>query len=237
MDGSFYFLGGRVPVVVGGLVAATIIVSVLAAVARLGGTSLASEVALIPGLIWTGQIWRLVTWVFLDDQPLSLLFSCMVLWWLGRDLVGVWGPRRFLGLYLSFAVIVGALTVVIAWLVLGERGGLWPYYSAWPLVDALTIAWALYFPHRQVLIYFVLPLSGRNLIYLVVGGTILWALFNGPANYIPHLLAEGLMFAYMKRPMLQRLWRSAGFSVGRRRSPRLREVRRDAWKEPPRWLH
>ena len=189
LDGSFLMFGSRIPVVVGGLIGATVLLSVLAAVGRFAGVSLAGETMLLPALVWSGQVWRLVTWVFIDVSPLSLFFTCLVLWWLGRDLVGVWGARGFLRVYLGLAVAAAVLTVVIARALLGARGMMWSYYSAWPVVEAMIIAWALYFPHRQILVYFVLPLGGRNLIALVVGGTLAWALFSEPIGFIPHVLS------------------------------------------------
>ena len=55
----------------------------------------------------------------------------------------------------------------------------------WPLADALIIAWATLFPTRQMLVYFVIPLGGRNLIYATLGGTLIFALLAGFVGSCP----------------------------------------------------
>ena len=78
----------------------------------------------------------------------------------GRDLADAWGTRRFLGAYLASRRSLRVLTVLV-----GSRGRWCPfaYVTIWPVLEALIIAWAIWFPSRQILVYFVLPLGGRNL--------------------------------------------------------------------------
>jgi hypothetical protein len=102
-------------------------------------------------------------------------------------------------------------------------------------VTALMIACATLNPQRDVFVYFVLPLRGRNLILATLGGTLLFALLDGVARFVPHFLAEGLMLAYLNQPAgLQRFWQQARRRRSQRRASRLRVVDRE---EPPRWLH
>jgi hypothetical protein len=124
---------------------------------------------------------------------------------------------------------------------------LWPavwqarYITAWPLADALIIAWATAFPGRQLLLYFVLPLGGRKLVYATVGITVLLALFYGLALFVPHFLALGGMLAYQNGG-LGGFWgrlRGGGWgNGGPRRRSKLRVIDpRERRDEPPRWLH
>ena len=62
-------------------------------------------------------------------------------------------------------------------------------------LDALLVAWGILHPHRQILLFMAVPVSGRTLALLTVGGTVLFAIFTGPAAFVPHLLAEGLAWA------------------------------------------
>ena len=78
---------------------------------------------------------------------------------------------------------MAATGVTTSLLALVGRSFLQPYYlGVWPIVEAIIIAWAIQFPSRDLLIYFVLPLRGRNLIYATLGGTLLFALLNGPPH-------------------------------------------------------
>ena len=95
------------PATVGGLISAVVIASLFGALDRTaaGGRGLVGMAALIPALVWEGQVWRLVTWVFFERDPLSLLFGALTRYWFGRDLCYAWGSKRFLT---TFVVIAAA---------------------------------------------------------------------------------------------------------------------------------
>jgi hypothetical protein len=102
----------------------------------------------------------------------------------------------------------------------------------------MIIAWAALFPDRQILIFFTLPTSGRNLIALTVAITLVMAALNGFPAFVPHFVAELLALLYMDvipvRSAIAR-GRLAWFQRGyRRRTAKLTRIDRD---EPPRWTH
>jgi membrane associated rhomboid family serine protease len=238
LEGDFLVLGGRVPRVVGVLIGLTLALSILGA---LGGREsvVRSAGVLVPALVWSGQVWRLITWMFFESEPISLLFSCLMLWWFGRDLIQAWGSKGFLGRYLAFTAVPAALTVLLSLVWTGL--GLAVFAGQWAITGALVIAWATLFPSRQLLLYFVFPLGGRNLVYITFGTTILFALFYGPGGFVPHLLAEGLMLVYLRGVSLQRLWLEVRYRLWwrgfRKRSSHLRAVERDVPARQDRWLH
>jgi membrane associated rhomboid family serine protease len=184
-----------------------------------------------------GQVWRLVTWAFFEFDGLSLIFGTLALLVFGRDLADAWGPRRFLLTCLTIAGLTGAVTSLFG-LALSPVAAV-PYVTVWPLVEALIIAWASLFPTRQMLVYFVVPLGGRNLILATIAGTLIFAMLHGFTWYIPHFVAEGLMLAYMREPAIKRWFRGlTSGGGGRRKTSHLRAVDRlERDEEPPRWLH
>jgi len=238
LEGDFLVLGGRVPRVVGVLIGLTLALSILGALGGREGPLRAAGV-LVPALVWSGQAWRLFTWMFFEMEPISLLFSCLMLWWFGRDLIQAWGAGGFLGRYLAFSALPAALTVLmsLAWTDLGMA----VYSGQWAITGALVIAWATLFPSRQLLLYFVFPLGGRNLVYITLGTTVLFGLFYGLAGFVPHLLAESLMLAYLRGVSFQRLWLEVRYRLWwrgfRKRSSHLRAVEKDAPSQQDRWLH
>ena len=237
-NSSFVFFGARYPAVVVWLSGAILALSCLAALDFRVGYGLLQYVTLAPELVLRGQVWRLVTWSFFELSPLGLIFGCLLLLMVGRDLADVWGTRRFLGAYLVLTVAVGALTVLVG-LVWGDVRA-WQYVTMWPMLEALIIAWAIWFPSRQILVYFVIPLSGRNLVLVTVGGTLIFALLLSINVFVPHFLAEGLTLAYLRVPAVGRFWQrlTLGMRGGsKRRATHLRAVDRDRQDEPPRWLH
>lgn len=236
---SFVFFGARYPAVVVWLSGTILVLSCLAALDLRVGYGLLGFVTLKPDLVLQGEVWRLVTWSFFELSPLGLIFGCMLLLMIGRDLADAWGTRRFLGAYLVLTVLVGALTVLVglAW----QEVRLLPYVTMWPMLEALIIAWATWFPSRQILVYFVLPLSGRNLVLVTIGGTLIFALLVSVSVFVPHFLAEALALAYLRVPAIGRMFQRLSLGVRgaqRRRATHLRAVDRlDREDEPPRWLH
>ena len=138
-------------------------------------------------------------------------------------------------------VVTGGLTTLVGLAFDGVGRG--PYYTVWPVAEALIIAWATMFPTRQMLVYFVLPLGGRNLILFTVGCTLVFALLSGFVPFVPHFIAQGLMLAYLREPAIGRLWQRLTLGMrgaSKRRPSHLRAVdrdREDREDEPPRWLH
>ncbi len=226
--------GGRVPPVVGGLISAIVVASLLGALGRSFGTT--ELAALVPALVWQGQVWRLVTWLFFETDPLSLLFGGLTLYWFGRDLCQAWGSRRFLWTFFGIAIAAASVTCLIArlgWPAL--MGAVWT--GSWPVLSALIVAWAMIFPDRQILFMMALPISGRALLWLTLGGTILYAVFGRLHAYVPHLSAQLFMLAYAQGFSLRGLWqtlRIKGFERrARRRASHLKVVKKD----PPRWMN
>ncbi len=221
--------GGRVPAAVGGLVAAVLVASIAGALFP----PVRDAAFFSPALVWRGEVWRLVSYPFLESDPLSLVIGGFMLWMFGRDLAAAWGGRRLLQAFVGLAAGAAAATslLALAWSRLQVVAAAGP----WPVIDALVVAWALRFPDRQLFYMFVLPLNGRTLVWLTVAGTVLYAVFYGFAPYVPHLLAEGLVALWLRGPRLRlpRLPRRR-----RRRGPfAVIHADRDPDQSPPRWLN
>ena len=230
-------MGAHLPNTVLGLVIATASATILGVLMQHARFPLIALLDLQPERVLRGELWRLFTWTFLELNPLGLIFACLLLAWLGRDLSAAWGHWRFVGVYLGFAAAVGLTTCLIGLLLPGVRGQ--SYATAWAMGDALLIAWATHFPTRQILLYFVLPIGGRNLIVLTIAGTALFALFSHPFYYVPHFVAIAFMLVFARYPALDLLWMRLRLLFMRRASSRrnatLRVVRDD--DKTPRWYH
>jgi membrane associated rhomboid family serine protease len=216
-----------------GLAATTLIVSILGAnVAAVGALGVMS-----PSLVWEGQIWRLLTWTFFEMSPLSLIFACLIFLFFGRELAYRWGPVGFIQVCAGLVVASGLVTclLALAW----PRLMLFPYASAWALGEGLIVAYAILFPTRTILVYFVIPLAGRQLLILTVAGTLLFGLLVSFPMVVPHFAAQGLMYAYLRGYSPRLLWLRLRARTVRwrphKRPSHLRAVDRD--DEPPRWLH
>jgi hypothetical protein len=196
LDRPVSILGQTLPMAPLLLVAFVVLGSALLAFLQRSGIPAVTTAALFPGLTLQGQIWRLLTWAFFEMNGLNLVLGAVLLGLVGRDLAGLWGGSRYLLGCIALSVAAGTLTslVGLAWKDVGTMG----YLNIWALADALLIAWSLLFPNRTILFMFVLPAAGRNLLYLTVGITVLFAIMDGFFLYVPHFLAMGLMYAYIR---------------------------------------
>jgi rhomboid protease GluP len=82
--------------------------------------------------ITSGQLWRLVAATFLHIGPVHLVGNAMALFWLGGMAERLYGPLRFLGLYL-LAGLGGSLLTVFAGtqvLTAGASGAIWGIMGA-----------------------------------------------------------------------------------------------------------
>jgi membrane associated rhomboid family serine protease len=236
LDRSYGVLGGSLPAPIALLIAATFAASILAA--QFPGFGQVG--ALVPAHVATGEVWRLFTWVLFEVDPLGLIFAALALFWFGGTLVGVWGPGRFLATYFVIAAGSGLVTCLFALFLPRLQGA--HFIGPWPIVDALIIAFAIYFPGRDIFLYLVLPLRGRNLIYATLAGTLLVALLSGDlTRYIPHFAAELGTLAWLRGTPLGPLWARIKYEFAyrrwRHRASKLKAVPPPSPDEAPRWYH
>ena len=124
-----------------------------------GSHAFTSSFALsIPG-VQDWRIWTLLTHSFLHSTGFifHVIGNVIALYFLGRELLPMLGPRRFLGLYAT-ATLVGAL----AWTAVHWRfGGGETLIGATAAVDALFIVFACFFPNKELnfLLFFLFPVT------------------------------------------------------------------------------
>jgi len=63
--------------------------------------------------IFGGEYWRLLTAVFLHADFRHLLFNCFAIWIIAPRIEAVYGPRRFLFLYLLTGIAGNAVSVYV----------------------------------------------------------------------------------------------------------------------------
>jgi membrane associated rhomboid family serine protease len=235
---TFFTFGGRVPASVGLLVALVVVASILGAIAH----DVAEFAALKPVAIRRGEIWRLVTWPFVETDVIGLLFGCYMLWWLGQQLSYAWSERRFLVRFLGYTLGAGVGTTLIAFVWSDASVG---YVGMWPVVFALLIAWALMFPDRQVSFWGVLQMTGRMIALLTVALAILPSLFRGGlrglGSVLPHIIAIGMAWVQSRGVGGRRSWFNArqwwAEREVRRRARHLKVVKKNGSGDRPRWMN
>jgi len=155
-------------------------------------------------VVESGHIWQLVTYMFLHGSVSHIFFNLLTLWLIGVELERMWGTRYFTKFY--FACGLGAgLTQVLLGLVPDPIGSQFYYQAtigASGAIYGLLLAFALYFPTRPFLIFFIFPVQARYLVMILGGISLLFALGGaGGVAHTAHLggLATGYLYLKGKR--------------------------------------
>ncbi len=125
------------------------------------GPGLISPFALWPigGGFWP---WQIVSYAFLHGSFNHLFFNMLGLWMFGAELEQVWGRNRFLVFYFA-SVVAAALTQLVVDALLGSPA---PTIGASGGLFGLLLAFAMIFPNRIILLFFVIPMKAKYLVAL-----------------------------------------------------------------------
>lgn len=106
--------------------------------------------------LFAGQIWRLVTFIFVppSTSPVFILFSLYFYYVIGMSLENRWGKVKF-----NLYYLIGMLAAVIACLITGFAGNTFLNLS-------LFFAFAAMFPDEEVLLFMILPIKMKYLAVL-----------------------------------------------------------------------
>lgn len=118
--------------------------------------ALMSRLSLDWGAVLHGQIWRLVTFIFVpqSSSPLGLVLTLYFYYLIGTTLENTWGDFRFNVYYLC-----GMLGAILAAVI---TGGGTSYY----LNLSLFFAFAILYPDFTVLLFFIIPIKMKYLAML-----------------------------------------------------------------------
>ncbi|MBQ1244291.1 MAG: hypothetical protein IIX94_00925 [Clostridia bacterium] len=119
--------------------------------------------------IFSGEVWRIITFLFLYPAATNHLFTALALyfyWWLGSSLEAYMGKARF-----NLFYIFGVIGSIIAGLIVGGMDNFF-------LNISLFLGFAVLFPETKVLLFFFIPVKIKwlgmldgfiLLVYLILG--------------------------------------------------------------------
>ncbi|HEU4581673.1 MAG TPA: rhomboid family intramembrane serine protease [Polyangiaceae bacterium] len=128
--------------------------------------------------ILQGQIWRFFTapLIHSPNDPWHVVGSMLGLYFLGASLEQSWGGRRFI-FFLLWSGVLAYVFQFLGELLLPERiashmsAGIW--FGSIPVIEAISVAWALNFRGQTVRLMFLLPITARGLLAFVIGFSVL----------------------------------------------------------------
>ncbi len=125
-----------------------------------------------PILVMKGEIWRLVTFLFIPPMtwhPIFLAFAWYIFWMMSSALEGQWGTFKY-----NLFIFLGVLFTILASL-------LFPYFLYSNNYIALTVffAFATLYPNFEFLIFFILPLKAKWLAWISLAALVYSFVMSG----------------------------------------------------------
>jgi len=115
------------------------------------------------------MVWQLGTYMFLHAGLFHLLFNMLALWMFGTELERMWGTRYFLKFLAVTGVGAAVITVLFSLLPFSVATAL--YYSNVigfsGAIYGLLLAFAMYFPDRPLLLYFLFPIPAKYFVMII----------------------------------------------------------------------
>ena len=143
-------------------------------------------------------VWQLVTYMFLHGGIGHLFWNMLSLWMFGTDLERTWGTRFFTKYY--FVTGIGAGMTTLLWslspLPLAEQMYYTVTIGASGAIYGVLLAYALYFPHRQLYVYALFPVKAKYFVMIIGAITLLSSIQGGGGvAHTAHL--GGLVVGYL----------------------------------------
>lgn len=135
-----------------------------------GFGSVFNALALEPALVLQGQVWRLVTYLFIPPtaHPIWIIFALYFYYLVGSGLEQEWGSFRFNLYYFLGMAATTAASLLSGWSLSGVYLNL-----------SLFLAFAHIYPNFQVMLFLILPVKVKYLAWLH------WALIGYTVIFLP----------------------------------------------------
>jgi len=173
----------------------------------------ASMLTLDPVRIRHGEVWRLVTYIFIPRvgasgpmQPLWVVLALWFLWFIGEGLERAWGPFR-LTLYFS----VGMIGTTIAAFFFGSN------FSNGMLIASLFFAFARFYPDEVIYILFILPVKIKWLAWVFAAFLLVGFVLNSNSYRVALIAAFANYFIFFGPEIIHRARHRHEVSTRRRR--------------------
>lgn len=169
--------------------------------------------------IFSGEVWRLFTYAFLHDlgSPMHVVFNALVFYMMGPQLEERWGEKRFL-FFVVACILVGGIFVCLSFL-FGFSNASVLGFSAVTL--GMIIAWGVTFSTMQIYLLGILPLTGKQLVFLTIGLEILYAVSSNSISSAAHFggIVTGIVFTLglYKPRRIKQMWNQARMKRNLRR--------------------
>lgn len=135
-----------------------------------------------PQLILKGQVWRLITFIFVPESSslITMAISLYFYYFIGNTLERQWGTPKFTLYYLC-----GVLCTVVYGMIVGLFGNVGYFAMGASYINlSMFFVFATFFPENRVLLFFFIPIKIKWLAYVDAAYFLLGVILNLAAGEI-----------------------------------------------------
>ena len=155
---------------------------------------------LVPEAVIERQwIWQPITYMFLHEGIFHILFNMLGIWMFGVELERIWGTKFFLRYYAITGVGAALTTVIVALLPFAATSQIYPAVTigASGALYGLLLAYALYYPHRPILMFMLFPVPAKYFV-IIIGAIAFLSSTSAGAPKVAHAAhLGGMIFGYL----------------------------------------
>lgn len=200
--------------------------------------SLASFLGISAHGVLQGKFYQFFTYLFVGRGLLEVIFNALLLWFIGSELEGVWGRRRYLGFVFGTVLGAGVIHVAVCLTFYSGNALLRPMVGTAGLVDALLVAYAILFPNRIFQFMLIIPVKAKYFCMILIAMELYSGFFSvGITSAWGQLGAMGsgfLSMVLLSSPLLRRGQKRRSSSS---HAKKLKLVKNDDHDDRPKYWH
>src|SRR5256885_8245446 len=167
-----------------------------------------SMLTLDPVRIQHGEVWRLITYIFIPQtqSPLWVIFALWFLWWIGEGVERAWGSFR-----LTLYFLVGMIGTTAAAFFFGSN------FSNSMLIASLFFAFARFYPDEVIYMLFILPVRIKWLAWIFAAFLLVGFVLNSNSYRAALIAAFANYFIFFGPEIIHQATHRREVSTRRRR--------------------
>jgi len=162
-----------------------------------------SLLALDPVRVLRGELWRLITFIFIPITPtgsiltdiLYAVFGFLFMNYIGRSLESIWGSFRT-NIYILISVVIAIIISLLFRIYIP---------GSFFIFDSLFLAFAYEFPNNEIRIYFIIPIKIKYLAFLRIAFMVYSLVFGSFTDRMMILLTVLAFLAFYLKEIIFRI--------------------------------
>ena len=205
-----------------------------------GAFSVVQNLGLSGAGLFSGLVYQLITYPFIETQLMSFIFNSLLIWFIGSELEALWGTKLYSRFLIVTVLGVGLIYAGVNFLFLfGTTIFNSPLHGLSGVNFALLVAYAILYPDRQLSLMMIFPMRARTFCWILVGIEAYLAIFSSLSTSWAHLLAMGISWFLVtyssSKPFLMKLLFQSWTAKKKETKKHLYVVKDDEQDPPKYW--